>query len=329
MLIDRRGTVWTPGLIDVTLRLGERGVLAESPPPYLTAELARSVLDAAARLAGARGAPGAFTVSFLADPARGDSRLLGTTAGLPAAVALVEALNEVDLPALERHLARGGTLDGELPENRGNAAQVCLSARDPEDGFAIRLGVVEVLRLPSGPGLRADAAVEEGEMPREGAEIARVTAHGRTRSEALARLQSGLARTAISLRGGATDKAFLLQVLDQPELIAREPAEPGWLDRLVASGGHLPQRGAEIALAAAAIAGYEAEIDAARARFYTSAARGRPEVPKEIGRTVELRYRDQTMRSASPGSIASSSASRWTDFAWRSWPGLRGAPAAR
>jgi acetyl-CoA carboxylase carboxyltransferase component/biotin carboxyl carrier protein len=294
VLIDRRGAVWTPGLIDVTLRLGRRGVLAESPSPDLTVELARSVLDAAARLAGARGASGAFTVSFLADPARGEHRLLGTAAGLPATVAVVEALNEVDLPALERHLARGGTLDGDLPESRGHAAQVLLSSRDPEDGFAIRPGVVEALRLPSGPGLRADAAVEEGEVPGEGAEIARVTAHGRTRAEALARLQNGLARTAISLRSGATDKAFLLQVLDQPELIARRPTEPDWLDRLVASGEHLPRRGDEVALVAAAIAGYEGELAAARARFYASAARGRPEVPQEIGRSVELRHRGQT-----------------------------------
>ncbi|HEY0557366.1 MAG TPA: biotin/lipoyl-containing protein, partial [Thermoanaerobaculia bacterium] len=293
VLIDRRATVWTPGLIDVTLRLSDRPVLAESPPPGVGAELARSLLAAAARLAGARGAAGAFTVSFLADPARGEHRLLGTAAGLPAGTAVIEALNEVDLPALERHLARGGTLDGELPESRGHAAQVALAALDPEDSFASRPGVVEALRLPSGPGLRADAAVEEGEVPGTNAEIARVTAHGRTRAEALARLQRGLARTEVALRGGATDKAFLTEVLDRPELIARQPAEPGWLDRLVASGEHLPRRGAEPALVAAAIAAYEEELATARARFYASAARGRPEVPKEIGRTVELRHRGQ------------------------------------
>jgi acetyl-CoA carboxylase carboxyltransferase component/biotin carboxyl carrier protein len=295
VLVDRRGTVWTPGLIDVTLRLGSRGVLAESPPPGVTPELTRSLLDAAARLAGARGASGAFTVSFLAEPARGEHRLLGTVAGLPAAAAVIEALNEVDLPALERHLSRGGTLDGDLPENRGHAAQVLLSALDPEDGFALRPGVVEALRLPSGPGLRADAALEEGEEPGGDAEIARVTAHGRTRAEALARLQRGLARTEVSLRGGATDKAFLIEVLDRPELIARRPTDdPDWLDRLVASGEHLPRRGDEVALVAAAIAGYEGELAAARARFYASAARGRPEVPPEIGRSVELRHRGQT-----------------------------------
>ena len=291
VLIDRRGTVWTPGLIDVTLRLGDRVVLAESPPPGAREELARALRDAAARMAGARGASGAFTVSFLADPASGEHRFLGTAPGLPAAVAAIEALNEMDLPALESHLSRGGTLDGAMPGSRGCSMQVTLSALDPEDGFAPRSGAIEALRLPAGAGLRADAAVEEGEEPPEGGEIARVTAHGRTRAEALARLQRGLARTEAAVRGGTTDKAFLTEVLDRAELTSRRPANPGWLERLVASGEHLPRRGAEAALLAAAISGYEEELALARSRFYASAARGRPEVPREIGRAVELRHR--------------------------------------
>jgi acetyl-CoA carboxylase carboxyltransferase component/biotin carboxyl carrier protein len=291
VLVDRRGTVWTPGLVDVTLRLGGRVVLAESPPPGISRDLARSLREAAARLAGARGAPGAFTVSFLAAPASGEQRFLGTAPGLPEAVAVVEAANELDLPALELHLSRNGTLDGQPPESRGFSLQVTLSALDPEDGFAPRSGVIEALRLPAGAGLRADAAVEEGEEPPDGGEIIRVTAHGRTRAEALGRLQRGLARTEVAVRGGTTDKAFLTEVLDRAELTARQPADPGWLERLVASGEHLPQRGAEAALLAAAVAGYEEELALARSRFYASAARGRPEVPKEIGRAVELRHR--------------------------------------
>src|SRR5205085_2703067 len=100
------------------LRLGERTVLAESPPPEMPAKLALLLRDGATRFAGARGSSGAFTVSFLADPASGEQRFLGTVPGLPAAVAVVESRNEMDLSALERHLARGGTLDGELPDPR-------------------------------------------------------------------------------------------------------------------------------------------------------------------------------------------------------------------
>jgi hypothetical protein len=291
VLVDRRGTVWALGLIDVTVRHRDRMVLAEAPPPGLPAELGRSLREAALRFAGAKGKAGAFTVSFLADPEKGEHRFAGTRPGLPEAVALLEALSELDLPALEAHLSRGGTLDGEVSEPRGHSLQVSLAALDPEDGFAPRIGIVESLRLPAGAGLRADPAVEEGGIPSApGYEVTRVTAHGRTRAEALTRLQRGLAGTEAVVRGGTTDKAFLAEVLDRPELTNGD-AEPRWLDRLVASGEHLPRRGAEVALLAAAVAGYEAESAVARARFYESAARGRPEVSPEIGRPVELHHR--------------------------------------
>ncbi|HYX24093.1 MAG TPA: hypothetical protein VFC23_08060, partial [Thermoanaerobaculia bacterium] len=296
VLVDRRGTTWALGLIDVTVRHQDRTVLAEAPPPGVTAELARSLREAAIRFAGARGKAGAFTVSFRVDTAKGEHRFAGTAAGLPESVAVLESLNELDLPALESHLSRGGTLDGELPEPRGHALQAPLSALDPEDGFAPRAGVVESLRLPAGAGLRADPAVEEGSVPAApGYLIARVTAHGRTRTEALARLQRGVAATAAAVNGGTTDKAFLAEVLDRPELAGLDAA-PGWLDRLVAAGEHLPRRGAEVALVAAAVDGYEAESAVDRARFFESAARGRPEVPREIGRSIELRHRGHAYR---------------------------------
>ena len=302
VLVDRRGTTWALGVIDVTVRHLDRTVLAEAPVPGLSAELARSVREAAVRFAGAKGKAGAFTVSFLADPTKGEHRFSGTAAGLPETVAVLESLNELDLPALVAHLSRGGTLDGEAPEPRGVAMQAALSALDPEDGFAPRPGIVESLRLPAGAGLRADPFVEEGSVPSApGFVIARVTTHGRNRAEALGRLQLGVAATAAVVSGGTTDKAFLTEVLDRPELAgqsgqlagqsAGQDAETGWLDRLVASGEHLPRRGAEVALLAVAIAAYEEESAAARARFYESAARGRPEVPREVGHGVGLRHR--------------------------------------
>ena len=171
--------------------------------------------------------------------------------------------------------------------------ELFLSARDPEADLAPAPGVVEVLRLPSGPGLRADAAAEEGDaLSGEAPGIVRVTAHGRTRAEALSRLQKGLARTVVVLRGGTTDKAFLSEILERPEMDLGT-ADPSWLDHLVASGEHLPRRGAEVALLEAAIRSHESESDLARARFQSSSVRGRPEVPRETGHSAELRYRGQ------------------------------------
>ncbi|MES1210944.1 MAG: hypothetical protein ABUL63_01290, partial [Acidobacteriota bacterium] len=211
---------------------------------------------------------------------------------LPEAYAAVEALTGLDLFALQTHLSRGGTLDGEPPEARGHAFQVCLAARDPEAGFVPSPGVVETLRVPAGAGLRADSALDEGDaVPAEGEPaLVRLSGWGRTRNEALLRLQRGLARTVVLVRGGGTDKAFLAEILDRLE-VEGSAAAPDWIERLVARGAHITRRGAEAALLAAAIATYETELDAAKARFYLSAGRGRPEVPREAGRSVELWHR--------------------------------------
>lgn len=292
VLVDVRGKAWATAVLDVTLRHRGRVLLAEAPPHGLPAEAEKSVRATAAGLAQGSNTSGALTVRFAADPQTGEVRFLEKQPGLSAEHAVAEALTGLDLSSLQHHLTRGGALPGEPPEPRGHAFQICLSARDPDDGFAPRPGVVDVLRLAAGPGLRADAAVEEGDdLPRDAdPALLRLTATARSRTEALTRLQKGLARTTAMVRGGATDKAFLTEILDRPE-ISLATADPGWVDRLVERGEHLSRRGVRGALLAAAIAGYDAELDQAKAGFYAAAERGRPEAPQEIGRTIELRHR--------------------------------------
>jgi acetyl-CoA carboxylase carboxyltransferase component len=292
VLVDVRGRAWATAVVDVTLRHRGRVLLAEAPPHGLPASAEKTARATAAGLAQGSDTAGALTVRFLADPRTGEVRFLEKEAGLSAEHAVAEALTGLDLTSLQQHLTRGGTLTGEPPEPRGHAFQICLSARDPEGGFAPRPGVVEVLRLAAGPGLRGDAAVEEGDALSPDADpvLVRLTATARSRTEALARLQNGLARTTTVVRGGATDKAFLTEILDRSE-ISLAKADPGWIDRLVERGEHLSRRGVRGALLAAAIAGYDAELDQAKAGFYTAARRGRPAAPQEVGRTIELRHR--------------------------------------
>jgi acetyl-CoA carboxylase carboxyltransferase component/biotin carboxyl carrier protein len=292
VLVDLRGAARAVGIIDITLQHRGRTVLAESPPPGLSRELERTLREVAEGFAKARGEAGVVTVELLAEPQTGEFRLAGSSPHLPAAHAVLESLTGIDLPAWQLHLSRSGSAESQSHEPRGHAVQVCLSARDPENGLVPSPGVVETLRLPAGPGLRADPQVEEGELPGEEPEIARVTAQGRNRAEALNRLQRGLARTAALVRGGTTDKALLLEILDRPEVDAAT-ADPGWLDQLVAGGEHMPRRGAEAALLEAAIVSHEAELARIRTRFYDAAKRGRPEAPREVGFAVDLRYRGE------------------------------------
>ena len=48
--------------------------------------------------------------------------------------------------------------------------------------------------------------------------FAKIIAFGRTREEALGRLRRAVAQTTVIIEGGATNKSFLLDLLDQPEV---------------------------------------------------------------------------------------------------------------
>ena len=88
-------------------------------------------------------------------------------------------------------------------------------------------------RCRAGPGVRVDTGVAEGDtIPADfDSMIAKVIAYGRDRDEAMARLRRALADTHVVVEGGATNKSFLLDLLDQPEVVDGS-ADTGWIDRV-------------------------------------------------------------------------------------------------
>ena len=66
--------------------------------------------------------------------------------------------------------------------------------------------------------------------------FAKLSAVGHTREEALGRLKRALAESAIAIKGGTTNRTFLLQLLDRDEVRAAR-VDVGWLDRLSAPAG--------------------------------------------------------------------------------------------
>ena len=207
---------------------------------------------------------------------------------------VTECTTGCDLVKLQIHVARGGHLEGEPPRTSGHAIEVRLNAEDPGNGFAPAPGVIERFRLATGPGVRIDTGVAVGDAipPDFDSMIAKIIAYGQNRKEALSRLQRVLRESVVVIRGGTSNKAFLLELLNRAE-VQRAEVDIGWLDRLAADGGHCSRRHADVALVQAAIEAYSAELAVEQTQFYTSAVRGRPHVRNELGRTVELRYRGQ------------------------------------
>jgi len=295
VIADDHGAVWAAGVRDCSIQRRNQKLIEESSSPALNAEQEGELRAAAVNLARSAGYRNAGTVEFLYQPDEKAFAFLEVNPRLQVEHPVTEMTTGLDLVKLQLHVALGGHLDGEPPAAWGHAIEARLNAEDPERDFAPSPGTVELLGLPSGPGVRVETGVAEGDViPTEyDSMIAKVIGWGRDRAEARTRLLRALGETTVVVRGGTTNKSFLLDLLDRPEMLAGT-ADTGWLDRLVASNGHIPTRHVDVALLGAAIEIYDAEQEFERRGFYTAAGRGRSKASHEIGRTAELRHRGQT-----------------------------------
>ena len=291
VVADAHGTTWALGVRDCTIQRRNQKVLEETPSPVLSVEQHRMLEAAAARLTAAIGYRNAGTVEFLYDPRDESFSFMEVNARLQVEHPITELITGVDLVKTQIRVARGERLPPEPPPARGHAIEVRLTAEDADRGFVPSPGTVTKLRFPVGPGIRVDTGIEEGDsIPSEfDSMVGKIIAHGRDRTEALARLRRALYESAVVVKGGASNKGFLLELLDRPQVRSGE-LDVGWLDGLVAEGAHRSARFAEVALLQAAIDAYEAEVAIEQLQFYQAAARGRPKVGDATHRRVELSF---------------------------------------
>ncbi|NKQ58305.1 ATP-grasp domain-containing protein [Amycolatopsis sp. K13G38] len=285
-------TAWALGVRDCSVQRRNQKIIEESASPVLAPEQVRELKASAERLAVAVGYRGACTVEFLYHPGEKLFAFLEVNTRLQVEHPITEATTDVDLVKAQLHVASGGKLEGEPPAEIGHAIEARLNAEDPDRDFAPAPGHIALLDLPAGPGIRVDTGVSEGDtIPADfDSMIAKIIAYGRTRDEALARLRRAMLQTTVIIEGGTTNKSFILDLLDQPEVISGA-ADTGWIDRVRAEGRLVSTKYSGVALAAAAIEAYEDAEEVERQRLLSTAHGGRPQVQHEVGRAIELKLR--------------------------------------
>jgi acetyl/propionyl-CoA carboxylase alpha subunit/acetyl-CoA carboxylase carboxyltransferase component len=291
VIADGQGTVWAAGIRDCSVQRRYQKVIEESGSTKVGPAAEAALRDAAVRLFSAAGYRSAGTAEFLVDPLTQQFMLMEVNTRLQVEHPVTEMTTGIDLVKLQLHIARGGSLPPSPPAVTGYAIEARLDAEDPEHGFVPTPGRVSALRLPTGPGIRVDTGVAEGDdIPAEfDSMIAKVIAHGHDRAEALSRLRRALAQSLAMVDGGTTNKAFLLSLAGHPDVLAGS-YDNRWLDRLTEAGGHLPAVD-PVALLAAAVEAADADQAAVQANFLATAARGRPELPDRVGHRLRLRAR--------------------------------------
>jgi acetyl/propionyl-CoA carboxylase alpha subunit len=292
VIADGQGTAWALGVRDCSVQRRNQKVIEESSSPVLTPGQAAELKAAAERLALSVGYRGAATVEFLYHPGEKRFAFLEVNTRLQVEHPVTELTTGMDLVKAQLRVAAGGRLAGQPPAEAGHAIEARLNAEDPDRDFAPAPGRIVRLVLPAGPGIRVDTGVSEGDsIPADfDSMIAKIIAYGRDRDEALARLRRAMAETTVIIAGGATNKSFVLDLLDQPEVIDAS-ADTGWIDRVRAEGRLVAQRGAAVALTVAAIEAYEDAEGLARQRLLVTAYGGRPQVQLDTERPVDLKLR--------------------------------------
>lgn len=298
VIADGQGTAWAIGVRDCSVQRRNQKVIEESASPLLSETQTAEVKASAERLANAVGYAGAGTVEFLYHPGEQAFAFLEVNTRLQVEHPITEEVTGTDLVALQIQVARGIPLTGERPAERGHAVEARLNAEDPDRDFAPAPGRISRLEFPTGPGIRVDTGVGEGDtIPADfDSMIAKVIAWGADREQALARLRRAMGETTVVIDGGATNKSFILDLLDQPEVTTGSPtwADTGWIDRVRAEGRLQAARHSGVALVAAAIEVYVEEENAEITRFLQVAHGGRPHVQRDPSRTIELKLRGST-----------------------------------
>jgi acetyl-CoA carboxylase biotin carboxylase subunit len=171
-------------------------LIEESPSPAIDAAARAAMGEAACRLAAAVGYEGAGTVEFLWS--EGKFYFLEMNTRLQVEHPVTEMRYGVDLVREQIRIAAGERL-GPVQEPRGHAIEVRINAEDP-DTMLPSLGTIAGLELPSGPGVRIDAALYRGLQvtPHYDSLLAKLIVHAGDRSAALARMERALRETRIA-----------------------------------------------------------------------------------------------------------------------------------
>jgi acetyl-CoA carboxylase biotin carboxylase subunit len=170
-------------------------VVEEAPSSVLTPEIRQQMGEAAVMAARAVDYVGAGTVEFLVDRDL-NFYFMEMNTRLQVEHPVTEWITGVDLVAEQLRIAAGEVLgydQGALAIN-GHAIECRVYAEDPSGGFLPAPGPLLRHHAPAGFGVRVDAGVEEGGTVEIHYDpmISKLTTWGRTRAEAIRRMERAL-----------------------------------------------------------------------------------------------------------------------------------------
>ncbi|MDQ6759098.1 MAG: acetyl-CoA carboxylase biotin carboxylase subunit, partial [Acidobacteriota bacterium] len=195
VLADQHGHVEVLGERECSIQRRHQKLLEEAPSPAVSPELRERISETLRVAMRHIGYSNAGTVEFLMDE-KGDLYFIEVNARVQVEHPISEAVTGIDIVKAQIRIAAGEHLADiiDLPVTiRGHAIECRINAENP-DTFVPAPGRITGLNLPGGIGVRVDTAVyTDGVIPPYyDSLVAKLIAHGRDRTEAIARMRRAL-----------------------------------------------------------------------------------------------------------------------------------------
>lgn len=220
-LADAYGNVVVVSTRDCSLQRRNQKLVEEAPAPFLTEEQNRRLYESSKAILKEAGYLGAGTCEFLVGQ-DGTISFLEVNTRLQVEHCVSEEVTGIDLVREQFRLARGEKLGYGDPEVRGHSIEFRITGEDPGRNFMPAPGMLTRLKNPTGPGIRIDSGVEQGDVISGNFDsmLSKLIVTGATRTEALQRSRRALEEMVVE--GIPTVIPFDLAVVSNPDFAPAE-----------------------------------------------------------------------------------------------------------
>ena len=223
-LADQHGNVVVVSTRDCSLQRRNQKLVEEAPAPFLTEEQHAELVRASKAIMKEAGYVGAGTCEYLV--ARdGTISFLEVNTRLQVEHPVTEEVTGIDLVREQFRIADGEELGYEDPVPHAHSFEFRINGEDAGRDFMPAPGTVMRMSVPSGPGVRWDAGIVEGDTVAGAFDsmIAKLIVTGRDRQQALERARRALAELVVE--GMPTVLPFHQAVVADPAFAPEDPDE--------------------------------------------------------------------------------------------------------
>ncbi len=224
-LADQHGNVVVVSTRDCSLQRRHQKLVEEAPAPFLSDEQNAELVRASKAILKEAGYVGAGTCEYLVSQ-DGLISFLEVNTRLQVEHPVTEEVTGIDLVREQFRIADGEELGYDDPPLRGHSFEFRINGEDPGRNFLPAPGTVMTFRPPSGPGVRIDSGIEQGDVisGQFDSMLAKLIVTGRDRRQALERSRRALEE--FEVEGMPTALTFHRVVVEDPAFAPEDPDQP-------------------------------------------------------------------------------------------------------